>query len=70
MTKEEVLAAIRNHAGEMRSIIAALEYEVLTLVQGFRLEIPGEIDALKGMMDSLETKASEVKDILDQWPSS
>lgn len=70
MTKDEVLAEIRNHSGEMRTIVAALEYEVLAVVSGYRPESPDQMESLKGMMDSLIGKADKVKDILDQWPVS
>lgn len=70
MTKDEVLAKVRNHLSESRTIIAALEYGIIVLAKGYKPEIEGEISALKGMMDTLEVQAQEVKDILDQWPES
>lgn len=70
MTKEEVLKAIRNHCGEIRTIAATLEYTLIALAQGHKPEASGEIDALKDMMDNLKEKADEVKGILGQWPKS
>lgn len=70
MTREEVLKAIRKYSAEMRAIVAALEYDVLSITQGYRLNGSDHIDSLKGMMDTLKDKADEVKAVLDQWPES
>jgi len=70
MTKEEVLAEIRIHSAAIRAIIASLEYKVLTLTQGNRIEYPDQVSGLKSMMDSLKGKVDEIKDVLDEWPKS
>ncbi len=69
MTKEEVLKAIRNHGGEIKTAVAALDYHVHALVHGFHGEVEGEIDGLKDTMDFVKTKADEIKAILGEWPS-
>lgn len=68
MTKEEVLKDIRNHSSEIKTCVVALDLAVLSLVAGYRSEVDGEIDSLKGMMDYVKDKASEIKTILGQWP--
>ena len=69
MTKEEILKAIRNHGGEIKTAVAVLDYHVYALTHGYRTLIDGEMNSLKDMMRFIETKANEIKDILDQWPS-
>lgn len=68
MTKEEVMKALRNHGGEVRTSLAYVDCSILTLVLGLRSEHVGEIDGLKSLLDVVETKASEMKGILDEWP--
>lgn len=68
MTKNEVLAEVRARCGEIRAIVAALEYDVLALTQGYRLETEGDIDSLSQMMDTLISKADDVKSSLSGWP--
>ncbi len=67
MTKEEVLKAVTNHTGEIRGIVAAMAHGLTVLVQQYKPEVSGEIDAYKDMMDTLKDKADEIKDILDEW---
>lgn len=69
MTKDEIIKAVHNHAGEVKAMIAALEYHLHVLASGYRLEVEGEIDSLKGMMDTVKDKAGEIKSILGGWPS-
>ncbi len=69
MTKAEILKAIRNHGGEIKTAVAVLDYQIYAKSVGMLGEVPGDIDKLKDMMSFIETKANEIKDILDEWPS-
>ena len=69
MTKQEVLKAIRNHGGEIKTAVAVLDYSIYAKSVGMIGEVPGEIDQLKDLMSFVGNKANEIKDILDNWPS-
>ena len=69
MTREEILKAVRNHEGEIKVCMATMDYMVVSLVKDYRTLPDSGVDSIKSLMDTVKTKADEIKNILGQWPS-
>lgn len=68
MTKVEVWKAIRNHSGDIRTILVGLDAQLASVVKGVYAQPDGFINELKASLDAAESQVQEIKDLLDQWP--
>lgn len=70
MTKEEILAAISNHRGDITGTLNNLVTTIDAMVRGY---IPPSqqasmIDGLKSSLDYAKDKVAAVKGLLAEWP--
>ena len=68
MTKEEVLAKMSNHSGEVRNLITALQTMTQSVVKGSCPEPSNFKVILQGGMESIKNLGQQLKDIVDEWP--
>lgn len=70
MTKEEILAAINNHSGDINRILNGVITTVDSVVRGYidPAQETNMIDGVKSSIDTVKNQADEIADLLDQWP--
>ncbi len=70
MTKAEVLKVIRNHIGDIKTVLIGVDAQVASVAKGVYPE-PGDfISELKTSLDAAKDQIDEVKDTLNEWPQS
>ena len=68
MTKAEIWKAIRNHTGDIRTILVGLDAQLALVAKGVYVQPDGFISELKDTLDAAETQVGEIRNLLDQWP--